>query len=43
MYETIQFPPGQKKSILGGSIMPKEDTGNGVPGPATYFAGEDND
>ena len=26
-----------KKSILGGNTMKKEDLGNGVPGPATYF------
>lgn len=44
MYETITLPPGQKKSILGGSIIPKEETGNGVPGPATYFTTDtDND
>jgi len=44
MYETVNPPPGQKKSILGGSIIPKEDQGNGVPGPATYFtADNEND
>lgn len=35
------MPTGLKKTMLGGSIIKKEDPGNGVPGPATYFASED--
>lgn len=29
-----------KKSILGGNTIKKEDPGNGVPGPATYFTSD---
>ena len=39
-YETLNLPTGLKKTMLGGSIIKKEDPGNGVPGPATYFTAD---
>lgn len=41
-YENMVLSPGPKKTMLGGTMHPKEDLGNGVPGPATYFTDEES-